>query len=58
MQYNYHLWMAHYLLHLDQLETLHNIGDPTQLSLMEMSELFPETEELIASNLEIGNLAP
>ena len=41
MHYNYNLWMAHYLMHLDQIETLHNIGDPTMLSKMEMTELFP-----------------
>ena len=42
MHYNYNLWMVHYLMHLDQIETLHNIGDPTELSRMEMAELFPE----------------
>ena len=41
MHYNYHLWMTHYLNHLDQIETLHNIGDVTQLSKVEMLELFP-----------------
>jgi hypothetical protein len=41
MHYNYNLWMAHYLLHLDQIETLHNIGDVTMLSRLEMAELFP-----------------
>ena len=29
MHYNYNLWMQHYLMHLDQMETLHNIGDVT-----------------------------
>lgn len=32
MHYNYQLWLAHYLMHLDQLETMHNIGDVTALS--------------------------
>lgn len=45
MHYNYNLWMVHYLMHLDQIETLHNIGDPTELSRMEMAELFPEAEQ-------------
>jgi hypothetical protein len=43
MHYNYNLWMAHYLMHLDQIETLHNIGDVTMLGRMEMTELFPYT---------------
>lgn len=42
MQYNYYLWMCHYLTHLQQIETLHNIGDPTELGFMEMKELYPE----------------
>ena len=41
MQYNYQLWMIHYMAHLDQVETLHNIGDPTELSMLEMAELNP-----------------
>lgn len=44
MQYNFYLWMAHYLDHLQQIETLHNIGDPTELSLMEMAELQPQAQ--------------
>ena len=43
MHYNYNLWMVHYLMHLDQIETQHNIGDVTQIGRMEMSELFPHT---------------
>lgn len=44
MHYNYQLWLVHYLMHLDQIETLHNIGDVTELSKMEMTELYPEAE--------------
>lgn len=44
MQYNYNLWMVHYLFHLEQIETLHNIGDTNELSKMEMTELFPAAE--------------
>jgi len=43
MHYNYNLWMAHYLMHLDQIETLHNIGDVTMVGRMEMQEMFPHT---------------
>lgn len=58
MHYNYNLWMAHYLLHLDQIETLANIGDVTMLSKMEMAELFPYTTRYNSSQQEIGNLSP
>ena len=44
MQYNYNLWMVHYLFHLEQIETLHNIGDTNELSKLEMTELFPAAE--------------
>lgn len=58
MQYNYNLWLAHYLLHLDQIETMHNIGDPTELSMLEMSELMPGLDTHGAISQETGNLAP
>lgn len=49
MQYNYQLWMTHYMLHLNQIETLHNIGDPTELGMQEMTELNPEVDVYNAS---------
>lgn len=58
MQYNYNLWFSHYLLHLDQIETLHNIGDPTELSMLEMSELHPGADVHASATQETGNLAP
>ena len=58
MHYNYSLWMAHYMMHLDQIETLHNIGDVTQLGRQEMIELHPHTEQYTAQQQEIGNIAP
>lgn len=58
MTYNYHLWLVHYMTHLDSIETLHNIGDPTQLSVQEMTELMPEIDQYNASQQEIGNLSP
>ena len=58
MHYNYQLWMVHYLMHLDQIETLHNIGDVTELSKQEMAEMFPEAEAYNAAQQEIGNLSP
>ena len=41
MRYNYALWMVHYMMHLDQIETLSNCGDVTMIGRMEMAELFP-----------------
>jgi len=58
MHYNYQLWMVHYLMHLDQIETLHNIGDVTELSKQEMTEMFPEAEQYNAAQQETGNLSP
>ena len=58
MHYNYQLWLAHYSAHLEQIETLHNIGDPTELSAMEMSEFFPIADTYGSGQNEIGNFAP
>ena len=58
MLYNYELWLTHYMMHLDQIETLHNIGDPTKLSRMEMHELCPSVDAYNAQHYEIANLAP
>jgi len=58
MHYNYNLWLQHYLLHLDQIETLHNIGDVTQISKLEMNELFPAFNIYNDCQQEIGNLNP
>ena len=58
MQYNFMLYFVHYAGHLDQLETMRNIGDLQQMSLLEMVKLMPGAEELSATNQEIGNLAP
>ena len=58
MHYNYELWLTHYLFHLDQIETMTNIGDVTAISNMELSDLVPEGEAYTAGQQEIGNLAP
>ena len=58
MQYNFHLWFAHYGMHLDTMEVLHNIGDPTELSVLEMQELNHEASEYANTQMEIGNLSP
>ena len=58
MQYNYQLWLTHYLMHLEQVETLHNIGDPTEVGMLEMAELLPGVDAAGSAQAEIGNLAP
>ena len=58
MHYNYNLWMVHYLFHLEQLETVTNIGDITKMSKMEVEQLIPYSKTFNASNVEIGNLSP
>ena len=57
-EYNYALYMAHYLGHLEQIETVRNIGDVEQLSMLEMVHLCPGVETLQASEQEIGNMSP
>ena len=46
MQYNFMLYFVHYAQHLDQLETMRNIGDITQLSMLEWTKLNPGLETL------------
>jgi hypothetical protein len=49
MQYNFMLYFVHYSGHLDQLETMRNIGDISQMSMLEMVSLMPGSETLQAS---------
>ena len=58
MQYNFMLYFVHYACHLDQIETMRNIGDVPMLSNLEAMHLMPEVEVMQASNQEIGNTAP
>ena len=58
MQYNFMLYFVHYSAHLDQLETMRNIGDIGSLSSLEFWKLNPGFESLQASEQEIGNIAP
>ena len=58
MQYNFMLYFVHYAGHLDQVETVRNIGDMNRLSTVELIKLMPGAETLQASNQEIANLAP
>lgn len=56
--YNFMLYLTHYANHMDQLETLRNIGDIQELSMMEMSHLNPGLDTLHSMQAEIGNLSP
>ena len=56
--YNSYLYRAHYHGHLEQLETLRNIGDVTEMSSLEWLKLMPGMETLPTINQEIGNLSP
>jgi hypothetical protein len=58
MHYNYHLWMMHYIMHLEQIETLANIGDVTQLGRQEMIELYPQAQRYVDIQQQMGNFAP
>lgn len=58
MQYNFMLYFVHYTQHLNQLETMRNIGDFSQLSMLEYYKLNPGMETLQSSEQEIGNIAP
>jgi len=58
MQYNFMLYFVHYTQHLDQLETMRNIGDIPALSMMEFWHLNPGMEALQASTQEIGDISP
>lgn len=56
--YNFMLYLSHYSGHLEQLETMRNIGDIQELSSLEMLHLMPGTETLGAINQELGNISP
>ena len=44
--------------HLDQLETVRNIGDLNEMSMLEMLHLMPGADALASINYEMGNIAP
>ena len=57
VEYNHALWLAHFLGHLNFLETLSSIGDVTDLSTAEFMKYTP-VDTLATMEFEIGNLAP
>ena len=42
--YNFMLYLTHYAGHLEQLETMRNIGDLQEISMLEMLHLMPGVE--------------
>ena len=44
--YNFMLWLSHYINHLEQLETIRNIGDINSMSTLEMLTLSPGLDVL------------
>ena len=58
MEYNFMLYFVHYSGHLDQMETMTNPGDITQLSMLELSKHTPGLDAVTAANQEIGDLTP
>jgi len=55
LEYNFMLYFVHYSRHLNQLETMRNIGDISMMSNMEVVSLMPETETNGSINVETGN---
>jgi hypothetical protein len=58
MQYNFMLYFVHYMAHLDQIETVRNVGDITNMSTLEMTNLMPGLDMLGASKQEIADISP
>ena len=56
--YNFMLYLTHFVGHLEQLETMRNIGDVTEMSNLEWLHLSPGLDTLGSINAEMGNLAP
>ena len=44
--YNAALYLAHFIGHLDQIETVRNIGDVTEMSMLELVHMMPGIESL------------
>ena len=56
--YNFMLYLSHYAGHLEQLETMRNIGDIEEMSMLEMMHLMPGTDTLSSINQELGDISP
>ena len=56
--YNFMLWLCHYMNHLEQLETIRNIGDINSMSTVEMLTLSPGMDVLQSMQQETGDITP
>lgn len=56
--YNFMLYLSHYAGHLEQLETMRNIGDIQEMSMMEFLHYQPGYDTLSSINVELGNISP
>ena len=56
--YNYALWMCHYYGHMRFMETLHNVGEITDLSEAEVNKMVGVLDPLHSAEMEIGNVSP
>ena len=50
MEYNFMLYWVHYVGHLDQLETMTNLGDVSKLSTLELMKYSPGMDTLGSMN--------
>ena len=57
-EYNFMLYLVHFMEHVQALETLRNIGDVNELSNLEMMALNPHIDTLHSINAEMGNFSP
>lgn len=58
IQYNYALWLVHYSDHVSFMEGLHNLGDITDMSNLQVLKLTPEVDVWMQTNMEIGDISP
>ena len=58
MQWNYSLYLTHYLDHLNQMETMRNAGEISSMSNFEIMKFSKETQTYSEQAHEIGNIAP
>jgi ATP synthase D chain, mitochondrial (ATP5H) len=56
--YNFMLYLSHYAGHLEQLETMRNIGDIQEMSMLEMMHLMPGSDTLSSISQEMGDISP
>ena len=56
--YNYFLWLSHYVGHINQISTVRQIGDMSEISIYEMLQYSPGFTSVAQAEIEAGNTAP